>query len=128
MLAPGNGKTKTGRLWVPSVDAITCLPVQIPGVSAPLPSTASLGTEKLNGIRPEAYLRYVLTRIADHATHRIAERHGGRSPISSSAQPDYHALQQDAAAATCTGEERLRIFFLLLATDGSCRAAYARWW
>jgi transposase len=32
-----------------------------------------LGTAKLNGINPERYLRYVLTRIADHPVNRIAE-------------------------------------------------------
>lgn len=32
-----------------------------------------VGTAKLNGIDPEAYLRYVLTRIADHAINRIDE-------------------------------------------------------
>ena len=34
---------------------------------------ADAGTAKLNGIDPEAYLRYVLTRIADHAINRIDE-------------------------------------------------------
>jgi hypothetical protein len=32
-----------------------------------------LGTAKLNGINPEAYLRHVLTVIADHPVNRIAE-------------------------------------------------------
>ena len=32
-----------------------------------------IGTAKLNGIDPEAYLRDVLTRIADHPINRIAE-------------------------------------------------------
>lgn len=32
-----------------------------------------LGTAKLNGIDPEAYLRYVLTHIADHPVNRINE-------------------------------------------------------
>jgi hypothetical protein len=32
-----------------------------------------VGTAKLNGIDPEAYLRYVLARIADHASNRIDE-------------------------------------------------------
>jgi transposase len=32
-----------------------------------------VGTAKLNGIDPEAYLRYVLARIADHAINRIDE-------------------------------------------------------
>jgi len=31
------------------------------------------GTAKLNGIDPEAYLRYVLARVADHAINRIDE-------------------------------------------------------
>jgi len=32
-----------------------------------------LGSAKLNGVEPEAYLREVLTRIADHPINRIAE-------------------------------------------------------
>jgi transposase len=32
-----------------------------------------IGTAKLSGLDPEAYLRHVLTRIADHPIHRIAE-------------------------------------------------------
>ena len=32
-----------------------------------------IGTAKLNGIDPEAYLRFVLTRIADHAINRVDE-------------------------------------------------------
>ncbi len=32
-----------------------------------------MGSAKLNGIDPEAYLTSVLRRIADHPIHRIAE-------------------------------------------------------
>ena len=32
-----------------------------------------IGTAKLNGLDPEAYLREVLTRIADHPISRICE-------------------------------------------------------
>jgi transposase len=30
-----------------------------------------IGTAKLKGIDPEAYLRHALTRIADHPIHRL---------------------------------------------------------
>ncbi len=32
-----------------------------------------LGTAMLNGINPEAYLRHVLTVIADHSVNRVDE-------------------------------------------------------
>ena len=34
---------------------------------------ALIGTAKLNGINPQAYLRYVQERIADHPINRIDE-------------------------------------------------------
>ena len=32
-----------------------------------------IGTAKLNGVDPEAWLRYVLTHVADHPVNRIEE-------------------------------------------------------
>jgi hypothetical protein len=32
-----------------------------------------IGTTKLNGINPEAYLRQVIGSIAEHPVHRVAE-------------------------------------------------------
>ena len=37
-----------------------------------------VSTAKLNGIDPEAYLRYVLERIADHPINRVDALLGGR--------------------------------------------------
>jgi hypothetical protein len=38
-----------------------------------VPSWAIIGTAKLNDIDPEAYLHYVLERIAEHPIKRIDE-------------------------------------------------------
>lgn len=44
-----------------------------PNFSVEFKRQSLIGTAKLNGIEPQAYLRYVLARIADHAINRIDE-------------------------------------------------------
>jgi len=56
----------------PSEDAITCSRVQTGGERAAA-NYSLIGTAKLNGVDPEAYLRFVLARIADHAINRVDE-------------------------------------------------------
>ena len=50
-----------------------CSPVRIPAASAPRRSNTLVESAKLNGVDPEAYLRDILGRIADHPIKRIGD-------------------------------------------------------
>lgn len=39
-----------------------------------------IGTAKLNGVAPEAWLRHVLTHLADHSVNRVGEFLPGATP------------------------------------------------
>lgn len=56
-----------------------------------------IGTCKLNGIDPYAYLRHVLQRIADHPINRIAELLPWR--VADSLKPQCEAAPEMALAA-----------------------------
>jgi hypothetical protein len=56
-----------------SVGRIISLLVPIRVANEPLRFTALIGSAKLNGVDPEAYLRGVLVRIAEHPINRIPE-------------------------------------------------------
>jgi len=53
---------------------ITCSPARTPAANVP-PGSTACGTAILNGIDPEAFLRHVLGRIADHPMSATNDRY-----------------------------------------------------
>lgn len=53
------------------VDATSCSPAPTAGGERAAAMYSLIGTARLNGLDPEAYLAYVLERIAEHPANRI---------------------------------------------------------
>jgi|ETNmetMinimDraft_26_1059896.scaffolds.fasta_scaffold203472_1 hypothetical protein len=67
MLAPGTRKTRTARVWAYARD-------ERPWAGKAMAIAFTLiETTKLNNIDPQAWLTWVLERIADHKINRIDE-------------------------------------------------------
>jgi hypothetical protein len=101
VLAPGTGKTKTGRLWTPAfarAGSMSATSGRSPasgrrralrgvaigrknylfagsdaGGSRAAALYSLIETAKLNGLNPQHYLADLLARIADHPARQIAE-------------------------------------------------------
>ena len=52
---------------------VGCLPAPISGGDRAAAIYSLIGTAKLNGLDPEAYLRDILARISNHRANRVAE-------------------------------------------------------
>ena len=66
---PPNGRCAPSR----SAARTICSPVPTAGGERAAAIYTLIGTAKLNGLDPEAYLRHVLERIAEHPINRIDE-------------------------------------------------------